>query len=219
MFQNLLFDLDGTLTDSGEGITKSVQYALKSFGIEEPDLKKLNVFIGPPLRASFIKYYQLTPEEAEAAVEKYRERYAVTGIWENRPYDGIIELLAHLKAAGLRLGMATGKPEIFARRIADRFGFNPYLVDISGCDLHEKADNKTTVVGKALKKWDLVTPEAKATAILIGDRRDDVYSAHANGIACIGVGFGFGSYEELKEAGAEYYVKDMQELENLLLGR
>ncbi len=217
MFQNLLFDLDGTLTNSGEGITKCVQYALKAQGIDEPDLKKLEVFIGPPLRDSFMKYYGMTKEAAEAGVEKYRERYTDIGIWENSVYDGMIDLLHDLRADDRRLGMATAKPEVFALRIAERFGFNPYLTDITGCSLDGKTDKKALVVAAALEKWQLTTPEKKKTVVLIGDRREDVLSAHANGIACIGVGFGFGSYEELKEAGADYYAKDMAALRKLLL--
>ena len=199
MFQNLLFDLDGTLTNSAEGITKCVQYALRAQNIEEPDLKKLEVFIGPPLRDSFIKYYGMTREEAEAGVEKYRERYTDIGIWENKVYPGIMELLAD--------------------RIAERFGFNPYLEDITGCSLDGKTDKKALVVAAALEKWQLTTPEAKNTVALIGDRREDVLAAHANGIACIGAGFGFGSYEELSEAGADYYVADVPALARFLLNK
>ena len=217
MFQNLLFDLDGTLTNSGEGITKCVQYALKAQGIAEPDLKKLEVFIGPPLRDSFIKYYGMNKEQAEAAVEKYRERYTDIGIWENYVYDGMMDLLKNLRADGRLLGMATAKPEVFALRIAKRFGLDTYLQDITGCSLDGKTDKKALVVATALEKWQLTTPEAKRTVVLIGDRREDVLSAHENGIACIGVGFGFGSYEELSEAGAEYYAEDMAALRKLLL--
>lgn len=219
MFQNLLFDLDGTLTNSGEGITKCVQYALKAQGIDEPDLKRLEVFIGPPLRDSFMKYYGMTKEEAEAGVEKYRERYTDIGIWENFVYDGMMDLLKDLHAANLRLGMATAKPEVFALRIAERFGLNPYLQAITGCSLDGKTDKKALVVAAALEKWQLTTPEAKKTVVLIGDRREDVLSAHANGIACIGVGFGFGSYAELTEAGADYYAKDITALRQLLLAK
>lgn len=216
MFQNLLFDLDGTLTDSAEGITKCVQYALHSLGIEEPDLTKLQVFIGPALRDSFQKFYGLSPALAEAGVEKYRERYTDIGIWENRVYPGMPELLALLKADGRRLGMATAKPEVFALRIAERFGLNAYLEDITGCSLDGKTDNKALVVATALEKWQLRTPQEKATAVLIGDRREDVLAAHANGIACIGVGFGFGGPGELQEAGADYYAATIPELQTLL---
>ena len=219
MFQNLLFDLDGTLTNSAEGITKCVQYALHAQNIDEPDLKKLEVFIGPPLRDSFIKYYGMTREQAEIGVEKYRERYTDIGIWENKVYPGIMELLADLQQDGRRLGMATAKPEVFALRIAERFGFNPYLQDVTGCSLDGKTDKKALVVAAALEKWQLTTPEAKKTVALIGDRREDVLAAHANCIACIGAGFGFGSYEELAEVGADYYVADVPALARFLLGK
>ena len=115
--------------------------------------------------------------------------------------------------------MATAKPEVFVLRIAERFGFNPYLEDITGCSLDGKTDKKALVVAAALEKWQLTTPEAKNTVALIGDRREDVLAAHANGIACIGAGFGFGSYEELSEAGADYYVADVPALARFLLSK
>ncbi len=219
MYQNLLFDLDGTLTNSAEGITKCVQYGLHKLGIEEPDLRKLEVFIGPPLRASYIKYFHLSPEEAERGLNFYRERYTDIGIWENKVNPGILELLALLKENGRRLGMATAKPEVYAVRIAERFGFNAYLDDITGCSLDGSTDDKAMVVAASLRKWQLHTPEQKATVALIGDRREDVLSAHANGIACIGVGFGFAAPGELEEAGVDYYAATITELEKLLLGK
>ena len=121
MYQNLLFDLDGTLTNSAEGITKCVQNALRIMGIDEPDLKKLEVFIGPPLRASYMKYYGMTREQAEEGIELYRQRYTDIGIWENKVYPGMMELLGLLKLNGFRLGMCTAKPEVFALRIAEHF--------------------------------------------------------------------------------------------------
>lgn len=218
MFQNLLFDLDGTLTNSAEGITKCVQYALRSQNIEEPDLEKLNIFIGPPLLDSFIKYYGLTEEQAHLAVDKYRDRYTDIGIWENYPYEGILELLADLKKDNRKLGMATAKPEVFAVRIAERYGINPFLEDITGCDLEGKMNNKALVVAKALDKWNITTPEQKAKTFLIGDREQDVFAAHANDIPCIGVGFGFAYPNELANAGVDYYAEDMTALRKLLLG-
>lgn len=219
MFQNLLFDLDGTLTNSAEGITKCVQYALRDQGIEVTDLHELEVFIGPPLRDSFMKYFHMTREQAEIGVEKYRERYTDIGIWENKVYPGMMELLQDLQNDKRRLGMATAKPEVYALRIAERFGFNPFLEDITGCSLDGKTDKKSLVVAAALEKWQLTTPELKKAVALIGDRREDVMAAHENGIACIGVGFGFGGYEELSEAGADFYAEDMAALHKLLLGR
>ncbi|WP_405384150.1 HAD hydrolase-like protein [Phascolarctobacterium sp.] len=217
MYQNLLFDLDGTLTDSAEGITKCCQYGLAKLGIDEPDLDKLRVFIGPPLRASYMKYYGLTEAQAEQGVAFYRERYTDIGIWENKVYPGMMDLLQALKSDGRRLGMATAKPEVFAKRIAERFGFNDYLEDVTGCSLDGKTDNKALVVAAALAKWNIVTPEQKATIALIGDRREDVLAAHANGIPCIGVGFGFAAPGELQEAGAEHYVETVDDLRKFLL--
>ena len=217
MYQNLLFDLDGTLTDSAEGITKCCQYGLAKLGIDEPDLDKLRVFIGPPLRASYMKYYGLTEAQAEQGVAFYRERYTDIGIWENKDYPGMMDLLQALKSDGRRLGMATAKPEVFAKRIAERFGFNDYLEDVTGCSLDGKTDNKALVVAAALAKWNIVTPEQKATIALIGDRREDVLAAHANGIPCIGVGFGFAAPGELQEAGAEHYVETVDDLRKFLL--
>ncbi|WP_405380257.1 HAD hydrolase-like protein [Phascolarctobacterium sp.] len=217
MYQNLLFDLDGTLTDSAEGITKCCQYGLAKLGIDEPDLDKLRVFIGPPLRASYMKYYGLTEAQAEQGVAFYRERYTDIGIWENKVYPGMMDLLQALKGDGRRLGMATAKPEVFAKRIAERFGFNDYLEDVTGCSLDGKTDNKALVVAAALAKWNIVTPEQKATIALIGDRREDVLAAHANGIPCIGVGFGFAAPGELQEAGAEHYVETVDDLRKFLL--
>ena len=217
MYQNLLFDLDGTLTNSAEGITKCVQHALHLMGIEEPDLKKLEVFIGPPLRASYMQYYGMTKEQAEEGIELYRQRDTDIGIWENKVYPGMMELLGLLKLKGFRLGMCTAKPEVFALRIAEHFGFNDFLVDVTGCSLDGKTDNKALVVAESLRKWGLTTPEQKATVALIGDRREDVLAAHANGIACIGVGYGFEYPGELKEAGCEHYAKTMADLKHLLL--
>lgn len=219
MYQNLLFDLDGTLTNSAEGITKCVQNALHLMGIEEPDLKKLEVFIGPPLRASYMKYYGMTAEQAEEGIELYRQRYTDIGIWENKVYPGMMELLGLLKQNGFRLGMCTAKPEVFALRIAEHFGFNDFLVDVTGCSLDGKTDNKALVVAEALRKWDLTTPEQKATVALVGDRREDVMAAHANGIACIGVGFGFAAPGELEEAGCEHYAATVADLKAFLLAK
>lgn len=216
MYHNLLFDLDGTLTDSAEGITKCVQYALQSAGIHEPDLQKLYPFIGPPLRASFEKYYGFTSKQAEAATQKYRERYHKIGIYENKPYPQILELLQFLHAHKLTLAMATGKPEVYAVPIAQRFSFAPYLTAITGSSLDGRLDNKALVVAESLRRLNLITPRQKEQTLLIGDRKEDVLAAHANNIKCIGVGYGFGSYEELTDAGADYYAATVGDLKTLL---
>lgn len=212
MWQNLLFDLDGTLTNSAEGITKCVQYGLRALKIEEPDLKKLEVFIGPPLRASYMKYYGLTREEAEAGVAAYRERFEKFGWKENMAYPGMVELVRDLYQHNYHMGICTGKPEYFAVPIAELFGFKPYLHTITGSTLDGKMDDKAQVVKLALDRWQINTKEAKSKTLLIGDRREDVLAAHANGIACLGVGYGFGSQKELEEVNADGYVATVTEL-------
>ncbi len=217
MFHTLLFDLDGTLTNSAEGITKCVQYALHDAGIDEPDLNSLRKFIGPPLRASFEKYYGFTSRQAEAATQKYRERYHNIGIYENEAYPGILDLIRSQHAASITLAIATGKPEIYALPIAQRFGFAPYMSAIVGSSLDRRLDNKALVVAEALRRLSRDSAEDKPHILLIGDRQEDVLAAHDNGIKCIGIGYGFGSLNELSEAGADYYAATIPELQKLLL--
>ena len=217
MFKNILFDLDGTLTDSAEGITKSMQAALAAIGIDEPDLNELKKFIGPPLRGSMVKFYNSTPDEVQKALEVYRERYTRVGWAENKAYPGMVELCRDLQAAGFRTGMCTAKPEFFAVPIAEKFGFKPYLETITGATLDGSMDDKAQVVELSLKKWNILTEEDKAITVLVGDKSMDVLAAHANGIKCVGVGYGFGSYEELSEAGADYYVETVDALRAFFL--
>lgn len=216
MYQNLLFDLDGTLTNSAEGITKCVQYALKHMGIDEPDLTKLYKFIGPPLRASFENYYGLTAEQAEAATAKYRERFHNIGMYENELYPGIPELLQYLTNCSATLAMATAKPQVYAIPIAEHFNMAHYFKAMVGSSLDGKLDNKALVIAEALRQLGAETAETRAKTIMIGDRRDDVIAAHANNIKCIGIGYGFGSYEELTSAGADYYAATITDLQKLL---
>lgn len=218
MYKNLLFDLDGTLTDSSEGITKSMQAALRAIGIDEPDLNNLTKFIGPPLRGSMVKFYNSTPDEVQTALEVYRERYTRVGWAENKAYPGMVELVRDLQAAGFKTGMCTAKPEFFAVPIAEKFGYKPYLTDITGSTLDGSMDDKAQVVELALKKWGITTPEQKATVVLIGDRREDVLAAHANGIKCIGVGYGFGTLEELQEVDVDEFVETVEDLRRYFLG-
>lgn len=218
MYKNLLFDLDGTLTDSSEGITKSMQAALRAIGIDEPDLNNLTKFIGPPLRGSMVKFYNSTPDEVQTALEVYRERYTRVGWMENKAYPGMVKLVRDLQAAGFKTGMCTAKPEFFAVPIAERFGYKPYLTDITGSTLDGSMDDKAQVVALALQKWGIATPEQKATVVLIGDRREDVLAAHANGIKCIGIGYGFGTLEELQEVDVDEFVETVEALRHYFLG-
>lgn len=208
MEETILFDLDGTLTDPKEGITRSVQYALQSFGIEEPDLDKLEVFIGPPLKEMFMEYARLTEEEGNQAVAKYRERFAPVGILENQVYDGIPAVLQSLKNAGYHIGLATSKPEIYARQILEHFELDRYFEEITGSELSGQRTRKAEVIAEALRRM-AAAPEH---TVMVGDRRHDVEGAHANGVRCIGVLYGYGGREELTEAGADEICEQVQDL-------
>lgn len=217
MKEYLLFDLDGTLTDPKVGITTCVQYALKEFGIEEPDLDKLEPFIGPPLKESFMEFYQMTSEQAEQAVEKYRERFQDTGIFENKLYDGIARMLRDLKEKGLHLAVASSKPTVFVERILEHFRIDKYFEAVVGSNLDGTRVKKDEVVCEALRQLFGEQPVDCSRVYMIGDRRFDVEGARALHIESVGVAYGYGSMEELKEARADYIVRSVEELRKFLL--
>lgn len=213
-FEYILFDLDGTITDSGEGITKSVQYALKYFGILVDDLNELNKFIGPPLKDSFKKFYGFDDGKAELGMKKYREYYADKGIFENSLYDGIIEVFKALKKNNKEIILATSKPEVYAKQILEYFKVDHYFTFVAGADFEETRVNKGDVINYALK-------EAKISdlskVIMIGDREHDVIGAKENNIKVIGVLYGYGDVIELTQARADYIAKNTGELLKLLI--
>lgn len=213
----LLFDLDGTLTDPKVGICTCVQYALASFGIEEPDLDKLEPFIGPPLKDSFIKFYNMSEEQAETAVAKYRERFQDTGIFENRLYDGIPQMLQALNSKGMFLAVASSKPTVFVERILEHFGIRKYFKVVVGSELDGRRVNKDEVVEEALRRLFGDKPIEKNKVYMIGDRKFDVEGAKAMGVDSVGVTYGYGDMEELREAKADYIVRSVEELQRFLL--
>jgi phosphoglycolate phosphatase len=219
MKKYLLFDLDGTLTDPKEGITKCVQYALADQGIEEPDLDKLTVFIGPPLADSFMSFYHMSEAEAETAIAKYRERFQETGIIENMLYEGIPHMLKQLKTQGMHLAVASSKPEIYVNRILEHFKIASYFEVVAGSNLDGSRTKKEEVVREALSRLSVKSGETihMEDVYMIGDRKHDIEGAKPLGIECVGVSYGFGSLEELKEAKADYIVKTVPELEKFLL--
>lgn len=210
----LLFDLDGTLTDPMLGITRSVQYALHRFGIEVDDLHTLCRFIGPPLKESFRDFYGMDDEQAAQAVAYTREYFAPRGIFENSLYEGIPELLTELQGAGGVLAMATSKPEPFARQIAEHFHLADRFTLIGGATMDGTRTAKRDVVRFVL---DTLGVEEPSTAVMIGDRRYDIEGAAAEGIASIGVLWGYGSRKELTGAGAGQIAETIPELRALLL--
>lgn len=201
------FDLDGTITDSSLGITNSVMHALKKYGITETDREKLCRFIGPPLPASFEKYYGFTKEQAWKSVDYYREYYRDTGIFECTVYDGFEEVLKELKAAGKKLVVATSKPEPFARRIIEHFGLSPYFDYVAGMELDGRRGSKTEVILYALETCGI---KDKSKVLMVGDREHDIIGAHETGLDGLGVLYGFGSREELESAGADYIAETVE---------
>ena len=211
--QFLLFDLDGTLTDPALGITRSVQYALRHFGIEENDQEKLLSYIGPPLLESF-KGYGMNDDEAREALRVYRVYFADVGLYENEVYEGIPAFLQDAQRAGYRLIMATSKPEMYACRLMQHFGLTSYFDCIAGSDMAETRADKAAVIRYALKR---VGVTDVSEAVMIGDRKYDVEGARAFGMPSVAVMYGYGSREELQTAGADRIVDSVEQLRDVFL--
>lgn len=202
-YKYLFFDLDGTLTEPGLGITNSVIYALNKFGITVEDRNELYKFIGPPLVDSFKDFYGFDDEKAWKAVEYYREYFSVKGLFENSVYDGIPELLQKLKNDGYKLYVATSKPTEYSVRILEKFKLLQYFEYVSGSDMDEKNSSKAMIIKHALE----VSKADINEVLMIGDRHHDIDGAKANKIASLGVLYGYGDFEELTSAGADDVAK------------
>lgn len=213
-YDTILFDLDGTLTNPKEGITKSVEYALHHFGISVPDRDALCQFIGPPLMDSFMEYYGFDQSKAITAIEKYRERFREKGIYENVLYDGVPEMLEAFKKRGLRLVLATSKPTVFAVEILNYFKLNQYFDFVSGAQLDGSRDKKGDVIHYALEQMPALRLER---VLMAGDRLHDIVGAKENALDCAGVLYGFGNRDELEQAGADYIVPSVGALRTLIL--
>lgn len=211
-----LFDLDGTLTDPGEGITNSVAYALRELGITPPERKELYKFIGPPLAASFREFNQMTEAEANEAVRLYRVYFGEKGIFENRVYPGVPELLTLLQEAGVRILLATSKPTVYALRILEKFGLAGFFDGAVGSELDGRRTNKGEVVRCALERC-TDTQRGSKPAVMIGDRMHDVAGGRENGLDTVGVLYGYGSREELAEAGATMLAATPAQVGELIL--
>ena len=209
--KTILFDLDGTLTDSGEGIINCASLALEKLGLPVPDRETMRVFVGPPLRDSFPRF-GVQPEDVEEAIAIYRSRYGPTGMFENTPYEGIKELLSTLKAAGHRLILATAKPESMATAIVEKFELACYFELICGASMDSSRDSKDKVIGYVLEKIG-----SAENVVMIGDTAYDVTGAAVHGIPTIGVSWGYGTVEDMRTAGAIAIVDTPQQLQNMLL--
>ena len=213
MKQYFLLDLDGTIADNGEGILKSAQYALDAFGIHNQPEAKLRQFVGPPLDESFRELYGFSQEQALEAVKKYRERYRVKGVYENKLYPGVARLVKTLSQRG-SVCLATSKPEVFARKILEMQGILPDFQVVVGAELDGTRTNKAEVIQAVLEQ--LGAPP-KSQAVMIGDPKHDILGAKAVGLESIGVEYGFAPEGELQAAGADWIVPTVEALEKLCL--
>lgn len=209
MFENILFDLDGTLTDPGVGITNSVIYALKHWNIEVKDRSELYCFIGPPLMDSFQKYYGFSKEDSERALKLYREYFSEKGLYENQLYPDTISLLKELKNAGKKIIIATSKPEKYAVKILENFGIYRFFHFVAGATMDESRNKKEDVIAFALKECNL--SDNKKT-VMIGDRNHDILGAKKNLIPSIGVLYGYGDLKELTDAGADFIAQTQKDI-------
>ena len=207
-YSYMFFDLDGTLSDPFEGITRSVARSLLHFGIEVSDRRELGRFIGPPLRDSFPRYYGIPEDRVEEAIAVYREYFSVKGLFENELYDGIEELLCALYESGIRIVLATAKPEVYARRITEHFGIDKYFYRQCGASLDGSRDTKREVIAYALRECDADPSDV----LMVGDRSHDIIGARECGVSAIGVLWGYGDREELEQAGAVGIFSSVSEL-------
>lgn len=216
MYQYILFDLDGTLTDPKEGITKSVQYALNKEGYGNPPLEDLMTFIGPPLHESFMVYCGVDEQQGKHLVDVYRERFGTIGLFENKVFDGIEELLAMLKKSGRTLAVATSKPTKYTLMIMDKFGLSNYFDAIVGSNMDGTRTVKAEIIEEVFRQLNISEGEKKQ-CIMVGDRKHDIIGAIACGIDSLGVGFGYSVGDELKENHATYVVETVQELKEFFI--
>lgn len=212
--KDILFDLDGTITDPMVGITTAVKYALNYFEIEVRDIRDLIPFIGPPLVDSFQEFYGFDEQKALLAVEKYREYFKDKGIFENNLYSGIEDFLQKLKDQGYRLSIATSKPEVFAKRILTHFNLDQYFTGVYGSELDGTRNAKGEVIKYAL---DNLKIDSSHSVIMVGDRKHDIIGAHQNNLKVIAVLYGYGNLEEFKEHNADFIAGNLDELYEIIV--
>ena len=208
-YEVVLFDLDGTLTDSKVGITKSVQYALSKFDIREDNLDNLEPFIGPPLSESFQTYYGFEPSQVQDAVDFYREYFSTSGMYENVVYPGIPDLLVDLKSKRKELIVATSKPTVFANQILNTFNLDQYFTAVVGSHLDGTRTSKTEIIAHALST---LGKSKENGAVMVGDREHDIIGAQGNAIDSIGVTYGYGSLLELQRANPTHLAHAVEDI-------
>ena len=214
MYKSVIFDFDGTLCDTGEGIKKSAKYALEAFGMECESPDELDFFIGPPLLLVFQEHYGVSASMAEDLVKKYRERYTNTGLYECELYDGIEKLLSALKSDGVLVGIASSKPLKYIELLLDKFNIRNYFDAVCGVDFKTDCEPKTSIIARCIEELKVAPEEA----LIVGDRSYDVDGARANNIDAAGVLWGYGTKFEFIECSAKFIVEKPEDIESIALG-
>lgn len=212
-YSTILFDLDGTLSDSSQGIINSIIYALEKYDVNDYDMPLLRKFLGSPLHESFEKIMGFDKEKSLQAVKLYREYFSSKGLFENEIYGGVSDLLQNLKENGKTLIVATSKPQPFTDRIMEHFNLAKYFDFIAGSNMDTTRSKKAEVIEYALSECNI---KDKSKVVMIGDRAEDMIGAQTVGVDSIGVEYGYGTFDELKNADATYIVKTVDELKDLL---
>lgn len=213
-YNAVIFDFDGTICDTGEGILKSAQYALEAFGYEVPDYREMTYFIGPPLLVTFQEKFGADPATADELVKKFRERYTNKGLLESCLYDGIKELLISLKKENIKLGIASSKPQDYVEALLDHFGIKSYFDVICGVSFTADCESKANIITRCVKELDILGNEI----IMVGDKSYDVDGAKANFIDCAGVMWGYGSRIEFAQSGAKFIAEKPEDIYSIALG-
>lgn len=214
-FDAVLFDFDGTVADTGEGVFFCIRKAIERFGLRQPTEAEIRKFIGPPMVVSYKTLYpQLSDDEVQKLLVSFREDYVKTGLYKFRLYDGITELLKKLSESGIKTAVASSKPQKELERIITYSGIDKYIGAIVGADINYKDSDKATIVEDAMKKLGV---EDKSRVLMVGDRKYDIVGAHKAGIACAAVLFGYGNREEFDEYKADYVVESFEEVEKLMI--
>lgn len=214
-FDAVLFDFDGTVADTGEGVFLCVRYAIDAHGLEQPSDEDIRKFIGPPMTVSYHTLYpQLSDDEVQSLMQSYREKYAEVGLYKYKLYDGITELLKKLNENGIKTAVASSKPQEALENIIKVSGIDKYFDCIVGADRNYTDSDKATIVEEAIKRTGVTD---KSRVLMVGDRKYDIVGAHKAGIACAAVLFGYGSQEEFDEYRADYVVNSFKEVEKIVL--
>ncbi len=213
-YSAVIFDFDGTICDTGEGILKSAKYALDSFGYETPDYNELTYFIGPPLLITFQEKFGADPSKADELVKKFRERYTNKGVFESRLYDGIKELLISLKRNNIKIGIASSKPQDYIETLLDHFGIKSYFDVICGVTFTADCEAKANIIARCQKQLGV----AGNICLVAGDKKYDIEGAKADIIDSVGVLWGYGTKFELIEAGAKFIAEKLEDIESIVLG-